>query len=88
MTYAFAIGGSMLPTLGRFNFIKITKQGSYKIGDIISLKTNDGLFHCHRIIELTENFVTTKGDNKPIQDYEKLVSIKNIEGIVKQIWGI
>lgn len=90
--YGFSIGASMLPALGRFNFIKITKQKNYKVGDIISLKTNDGMIHCHRILCFTdgihEDFVTTKGDNLPIQGYDTLVPVKNIEGIVKLIWRI
>jgi hypothetical protein len=81
------IGSSMLPTFGKINMIKITKKKDYKIGDIISLKTHDGKYHCHRIMTM-DKFVSTKGDNLDQQKYEIDVPMKNIEGIVKLVWRI
>jgi len=84
----FAIGNSMLPTFGKYNLIRIKKQKKYNIGEIISLKTHDGIYHCHRIVSIDDNFVTTKGDNLLMQEYEVEVPIKNIEGIASLIWKL
>jgi len=73
-------GSSMHPTFPRLSLIKIKKLELYQIGDIISLKTFDEKFHCHRITELDEQTVSTKGDNLTQQPYEIKVPIKNIEG--------
>jgi hypothetical protein len=87
-SYIFGFGKSMVPTLGRISLIKITRQPEYKQGDIVSLKTHDKIFHCHRILEIDDNYVSTKGDNLPQQSYEIKVPIKNIEGTVKEVWRI
>ena len=86
--YTFGHGKSMTPTLGRISILKISKQSEYKRGDIISLKTHDKLFHCHRIIEIDDCYVSTKGDNLLQQTYEVNVPITHIEGLVKQVWCI
>lgn len=82
------MGGSMLPALGWFNVIKVTKKSEYKVGEIVSLKTHDKIFHCHRIVSIDENYVSTKGDNLEQKDYEINVPLKNIEGEVSLIWKI
>ena len=84
----FTVGSSMIPTHGKINLIRITKQKSYKIGDIISLKCKDHKFYCHRIQKINNFLVSTKGDNLAQQNYEKNVSVMNIEGIVKLLWKI
>lgn len=70
----------MLPTFPRIGLIRIKKSDSYKVGDVISLKTLDKKYHCHRIVEINDQIVSTKGDNLEQQDYEIKVPIKNIEG--------
>lgn len=75
----------MLPTLSRVNLIITKKVSSYEIGDIISLKTLDGIFHTHRIVEINDQWVSTKGDNLTQQWYEIKVPLKNIEG--KLFWS-
>ena len=89
----FTMGKSMLPTFGRFNFIKISKKISYKEGDVVSLRIAKRKFPhyqnqyvCHRILQIDEKYVTTKGDNLPIQGYETLVPVGEIEGKVKLLW--
>jgi len=79
-----AFGTSMKPTLGRMNLIRIKKFSQYKIGDIISVKTHDKKIHVHRIVEITDQWVSTKGDNLSQQWYEVKLPLKNIEG--KLIW--
>lgn len=78
------IGESMLPTFPKLGMVKIKKSKTYKTGDIISLKTLDKKFHCHRIIEIDEKYVSTKGDNLDQQWYEIGVPIKNIQGIASR----
>jgi hypothetical protein len=79
-------GVSMLPTFPKLGLVSIKKAHSYKIGDIISLKTLDNKYHCHRISTIDSKYVSTKGDNLDQQLYEINVPIKNIEGIVKLIF--
>ena len=76
----------MLPTFPKLSFVSIKKSKLYQIGDIISLKTLDKKYHCHRIMKINERIVSTKGDNLEQQDYEIKVPIINIEGKVKLIF--
>lgn len=72
----------MLPTFPKLGLISIKKSKQYQVGDIISLKTLDKKYHCHRITEISFEYVSTKGDNLDQQWYEIKVPIKNIEGKV------
>lgn len=81
----FCYGKSMLPTLAKFSFVTIKKTDSYKIGDIILLKTHDKKYHMHKITEITARFVSTKGDNLQQQSYEIDVPTQNIKG--KLVWN-
>ena len=85
ITYGFTIGGSMSPALGWFNIIKVSKRPEYKVGDIVSLKTHDKVFHCHRITAIDSEYVSTKGDNLEQKEYEIKVPRKNIEGAIDLI---
>lgn len=78
------MGESMLPTLPKLCFVKLKPMDSYKMGDIIGLKTHDKLHHVHRITEITDEWVSTKGDNLYQHWYEIKVQLKFIEG--KLIW--
>ena len=75
-------GTSMLPTFPKLGLVRVNKSNQYLVGDIISLKTLDKKFHCHRITEINSESVSTKGDNLDQQWYEVKVPIKNIEGVV------
>ena len=77
-------GESMLPTIPKLSLVKLKKMDSYKIGDIIGLKTHDDKHHIHRIIEINDEWVSTKGDNLYQHWYEIKVQLKFIEG--KLIW--
>ena len=74
----------MYPTLPKLCFIKTKKFLYYKEGDIIDLKTHDNLHHLHRITEITDEWVSTKGDNLYQHWYEIKVQRKFIYG--KLIW--
>ena len=75
-------GTSMLPTFPKLGLVSVKKSKQYQVGDIISLKTLDKKFHCHRITEINSEWVSTKGDNLDQQPYENKVPLKNIEGKV------
>ncbi len=74
----------MHPTLPKLSLVRIKKSKSYKISDIIALKTHDKLHHIHRITEINNEWVSTKGDNLYQQWYEIKVQLKNIEGLL--VW--
>lgn len=74
----------MLPTIPKLCLAKIKKIPVYKVGDIIALKTHDNLFHIHRITEITDEWVSTKGDNLYQHWYEIKVQLKFIRGIL--VW--
>jgi hypothetical protein len=78
----------MLPTLGKINIIKITKNKEYKIGEIISFRGNNNKFYVHRIVTINQSFVSTKGDNLEQQNYEIDVPLKNIDGSAKLIFKL
>lgn len=61
-TFFEVISGSMSPNIEKSDFIFIdVGYDDYKIGDIITYESNDS-FITHRIIELTDSAVVTKGD--------------------------
>ena len=76
----------MLPTFPKLGLISVKKSKTYKINDIVSLKTLDKKFHCHRITKIDSVVVSTKGDNLDQQWYEIDVPVENIEGITKLIF--
>lgn len=75
----------MLPTMPRLGICRIKQMTDYKIGDIISLETLDGKLHCHRITNINNYYVSTKGDNLEQQWYEVNVPVTNIHGLVKRV---
>jgi hypothetical protein len=50
----FSWGKSMLPSLTNPSIVKIEEQPVYTVGDIIMLKTHDGIFHVHRISKIND----------------------------------
>ena len=69
---------SMWPELKKNDliFIEYAEKNSLTVGDIVVFKNEKG-FTIHRIIELNENTLTTKGDANNVADksvgYEKIV---------------
>ena len=80
------LGSSMLPAFPRIGLVSIKKSDVYHVGDVISLKTLDKKYHCHRITEINSDWVSTKGDNLAQQWYEIQVPVGNIEGLVKLVF--
>ena len=78
-------GPSMLQALPKICIVMIKPYDTYCIGDIVSLKTLDGMYHNHRIVKIDDFIVSTKGDNLEQQWYEQDVPVRNIKGKVKLI---
>lgn len=57
------ISGSMEPTIHVGDLIIIdTKASDYKSGDIVTFVDVDGSFVTHRLVEIENNYIVTKGD--------------------------
>ena len=56
------ISGSMSPIIEVDDYIIIYKTNVYKVGDIITYKDNNNSLVTHRIIDIKENEIITKGD--------------------------
>ena len=61
--------GSMEPNIHVGDYLLVKKCKEYKEGDIVTFK-KDGYYITHRIIEINEDTVTTKGDANNINDEE------------------
>lgn len=68
--YLEVISGSMEPKIKKGDIVIIdTKVSDYKVNDIVTFKDINGSFVTHRIIEINENEIITKGDaNNTIDD--------------------
>ena len=76
---AVVLSGSMEPELSTGDLIFIKERGTYEVGDVIVYQDgNDAI--THRIIEKTENSVTTQGDANTKKD--KPIHPKRIKGEV------
>lgn len=69
--------GSMSPTLKVGDWILIKKSSSYQVGDIITYQETD-YYITHRIIEINDTNVITKGDANLVADNP--ISKDNIKG--------
>ena len=58
---------SMQPTLNIGDFHLLYKSKDYNIGDIVAYEKDNKLI-LHRIIELSEDYVITQGDNNSTHD--------------------
>lgn len=61
--------GSMEPNIHVGDYLLVKKSNEYKEGDIITFK-KDGYYITHRIVEINEATVITKGDANNINDEE------------------
>ena len=72
------LSGSMEPTIdtGSLCFInKHAKIENIKEKDIIAFKLNDGTLVTHRVIEVTNSGIVTKGDNNDVADSNKVQKV-------------
>ena len=77
----------MEPTL-KVNGVAIVEKATYdevEVGDIIMYQVGDKMI-THRIIEKTEDGITTKGDNNNTQD-AYLLTEENVKAKVVSIWN-
>lgn len=77
-------GNSMYPTLKDGDLVVIHRfnPGTHKLrpGDIVLVRAFDGVL-LHRVVEIRENLVITKGDNNPLAD--EVSNVSDIVGIVE-----
>ncbi len=77
--------GSMEDKIHVGDYILLLKKNNYKVGDVVTYQTN-GYFVTHRIIEINNDIVTTKGDANNLEDDG--ININQIEGRVIYCGGI
>ena len=58
----------MKPEIEAGEFILIKKLNNYNVNDIITYKENENFFITHRIINKSNNYFITKGDNNNLED--------------------
>ena len=67
--------GSMEENIHKGDYILIYRQNDYKIGDVVTFKKNE-YFVTHRVVEVEDDYITTKGDaNNTLDDKIKKSSI-------------
>ncbi len=71
--------GSMEDGIHVGDYILVSKEGEYRVGDIVTFKKY-GNFVTHRIVEKNGDRVVTKGDANNIEDDE--ISVNDIVGKV------
>lgn len=74
------VTGSMEPTIHIKEFIIIKEQDKYKINDIVTYRDQENNFVTHRIIDIDEKQIITRGDNNTVND--EPISIESVEGKV------
>lgn len=66
--YLFTVTtGSMENTLHVNDCIIVKRTNDFKVGDIVTYKSEDS-YVTHRIVEINDNYVVTKGDANAIND--------------------
>lgn len=70
---------SMYPTLEINDIVIIRKANIYNINDIITYSEGNKTLITHRIIDVVDTGVITKGDNNNIED-GKIIEFQNIKG--------
>lgn len=70
---------SMYPTLEINDTVIIRKANIYNINDIITYSEGNKTLITHRIIDVVDTGVITKGDNNNIED-GKIIEFQNIKG--------
>ncbi|MBQ7410810.1 MAG: signal peptidase I [Clostridia bacterium] len=72
--------GSMEPTIDSGELIIIREKDKYLENDIVTYLDDDGFLITHRIVNINEGKLITKGDNNNLNDPE--VQMENIQGKV------
>lgn len=77
MSFLIVTTGSMEPEINAGELIVIREKENYEVGDIVTFLDNDDFLITHRIVEIDENVMKTKGDaNNLFDEQEKIENIK------------
>ena len=60
--------GSMEPTIKTGELIVVSKSKNYNKNDIITVIDSENYIYTHRIVDVKDNLITTKGDNNDLND--------------------
>lgn len=80
LAFLIVTTGSMEPEIKAGELIVIKESNEYKENEIVTFTDQDDFLVTHRIVELKDNSMITKGDNNNLLDGETL--LKNIKGKV------
>lgn len=61
------VSGSMRPYLNVNDIVIVKEQNDYKINDVVTYKV-DNMYITHRIVEVDNNYIVTKGDVNNVVD--------------------
>lgn len=75
---AVVLSGSMEPELSVGDLILVKEAGEYQVNDVVVYQSSSLIVH--RIVDVNENLVTTKGDANNVAD--EPVDISAVKGIV------
>lgn len=78
--FLVVITESMKPTISSGEFIIISEEDRYKVGDVVSYIDEENMIVTHRLEKITKNYFVAKGDNNNISDGEM-----NIERICGKV---
>lgn len=73
IAFFVVLTGSMEPEIEAGEMIIIKEYDSYKVGDIVTY-SDDDFFITHRIIQISNENIITKGDNNNIEDHDIILS--------------
>lgn len=80
MSFLVVVTGSMEPEIEAGELIIIRETDKYKVGDIVTFVDQDDFLITHRIVNLNDKNMVTKGDSNNLLDEE--TNLKNIKGKV------
>ena len=73
------VSGSMQPAIDAGDLVVIRQQKKYNVGDIVTLRSGNSLV-THRIIDMDQEYVHTKGDANNVADQP--MPLSSIQGKV------
>ena len=80
------LSGSMKPTykVGSVIYYKKVSQKELKVGDVITFNVNNNKMVSHRIANIDNGFIETKGDANKVSDVNK-IRYENVRGKVGKL---
>lgn len=80
------LSGSMKPTykVGSVIYYKKVSQKELKVGDVITFNANNNKMVSHRIANIDNGFIETKGDANKVSDVNK-IRYENVRGKVGKL---